>query len=328
MEPGSGDGLMAATASHAGTGPDGAGWPRVAVLLSTWNGERFLQAQLDSIVAQAGAAWTLYWRDDGSADGTCALMRAFVAGPGRGRCVDLCDGRGRLGATASFLGLLRAVPRGEVVAFADQDDVWLPGKLARGLAALAGAGEAATLYCARQVLVDAQLRRVGLSFQVRRTPGFPAALIQNVATGCTVMLSPAAVALVARSEAPAATVHDWWCYVVVAAGGGRLLMDDEPVVLYRQHERNAVGAPASLRRRAVGALRRGPGVFMQVFRGHVAALRAQPWLLTPASAGQLAVLAQALEGGAVARLRAMRLPGLRRQTWQESVLFRWWFLIG
>ena len=301
----------------------------MAILLSTWNGARFLQAQLDSILAQDEVPWTLYWRDDGSQDGTEAVMTAFAGGPGRGRCVDLRDGWGRLGATGSFLRLLRAIPPGRVVAFADQDDVWLPGKLARGLAAL-NAVPAATpaLYCARQVLVDDALRRLGLSFRVRQPPGFPAALIQNVATGCTVMLNPTAAALAARAQAPVASVHDWWCYVVVAASGGRLLVDHEATVLYRQHDRNAVGAPLSLRRRGLAALRRGPGVFMQVFRDHVAALRAQPWLLTPATARQLEVIGGALEGGVGLRLAAMRLPGLRRQTWQETLLFRCWFLIG
>ncbi len=303
--------------------------PPVAILLSTWNGERFLPAQLDSILAQTEAPWVLYWRDDGSTDGTVALMRAFGQGAGRGRCVDLCDDAGRLGATASFLRLLRAAPSGGAVAFADQDDVWLPGKLGRGAAALAAVPAATpALYCARQVLVDAELRRLGLSFPVRRAPGFPAALIQNVATGCTVMLNATAAALAARARAPAPTVHDWWCYLLVAAAGGRLIVDDEPAVLYRQHGGNAVGAPPSLRRRAAAALRRGPGVFMAVLRGHVAALHEQPWLLAPAHRPAFEVLERALQDGAWRRLAALRLRGLRRQTWQETLLFRWWFLIG
>ena len=301
----------------------------VAILLSTYNGERFLREQLDSLLAQSHQAWTLFWRDDGSSDGTVGIMEAFAHGPGAGRCVAVRDGRGHLGATASFLALLRGIPEAATVAFADQDDVWLPHKLSRGLDALRAAGDdRPALYCARQILVNERLERLGLSFRLRRPPGFPAALTQNVATGCTMMLNPPAVTLVARSRAPLASLHDWWSYLLVAGADGRLLVDDTPVVLYRQHEGNAVGAPLSLTRRGMAALRRGPDVFMGVFRSHLATLLEQPDLLSPQACQQARLIARAAQGGPLRRLAALRLEGLRRQTWQETLLFRWWFLIG
>src|SRR6266581_892453 len=67
----------------------------VAILLSTYNGERFLNEQLSSYTAQHHSDWLLYWRDDGSADGTKAMMDAFAQGPGSGRCIQIVDG-GRL----------------------------------------------------------------------------------------------------------------------------------------------------------------------------------------------------------------------------------------
>ena len=87
--------------------------------------------------------------------------------------------------------------------------------------------------------------------------GFPAALTQNVATGCTVMLNRPAARLVAASRPSTGTLHDWWAYLLVTAAGGRLVQDEEPVVLYRQHAQNLVGAPASMVSRAIAALRRG-----------------------------------------------------------------------
>ena len=256
-------------------------------------------------------------------------MRAFTAGLGAGRCIEVAGLPGRIGPTASFMALLRAAARGDpdVVAFADQDDVWLPEKLTAGAEAVAGE-TGPVLYCCRQILVDCRLRRIGESAPLRRAPGFPTALTQNVATGCTVQLNRAAVRLVAGSEPPTLTLHDWWSYLVVAAAGGRLIADPVPRVLYRQHGGNLVGAPPGMRHRAVAAMRRGPGVFMNVLRSHVAALRAQPHLLSPGAAAALDTVDRGLSGQWRQRVEALRLVGLSRQTWQETLLFRWWFLIG
>lgn len=301
---------------------------RIAVLLSTYDGAPYLGAQLASLLAQTCPDWTLLWRDDGSRDGTPGLMAAWMQGAGKGRC-GAVGPPGRLGSTPSFMALLRAAADdADLVAFADQDDVWLPDKLTRAAAAL-GAVPPGTpaLYCARQVLVDAGLCRVGLSAPIRPL-GFPAALTQNVATGCTVMMNRAAARLVAGSEPPSTSLHDWWSYLVVAAVGGRLVADPVPVVLYRQHAGNLVGAPPSMRRRAAAALRRGPSVFMHVLRENVAALRAQPRLVAPENRAALERIHHGLAHGPGARLAALHTPGLRRQTWQETLLFRLWFLVG
>ncbi|MBV9250628.1 MAG: glycosyltransferase, partial [Acetobacteraceae bacterium] len=290
----------------------------------------FLEEQLASIAAQSHPDWVLYWRDDGSTDRTVQLMERFMSGAGRGRCVTP-QAPGRLGVTQSYMALLRAAAgHGRAaLAFADQDDVWLPHKLSLGLAALARAPETIpALYCARQVLVSETLDRLGLSRRLRRSPGFPAALTQNVATGCTVMLNAAAGQLVRRSQVPASSLHDWWSYLLVAAAGGRLITDDEPVLLYRQHLGNCVGAPSSLTRRAIAALRRGPGVFMNVMRQHVQALSDQADLISEPARQQLAALSHALDAGRRQRFGALRMPGLYRQTRIETMLFRLWFMTG
>ncbi len=307
---------------------------QVAILLSTRNGALFLQEQLESIVAQSVATWVIYWRDDGSSDGTPDLMRSFARQAGLDRCIEVGardgTGIGHIGIAASFLTLLRAAPAGCVVAFADQDDVWLPDKLERGLAALSAADpDRPVLYCARQRLVDDRLRTLGLSPHRGPPPAFPAGLTQNVATGCTVMLNPRAAALVAGARAPDGTLHDWWSYLVVGAAGGILIADPVPTVLYRQHRRNAVGAPHSALRRGLMALGRGPDAFMMLFKRHVAALLANPQALSAQAADDLALLQRALERGILARLRAIaQVRSLVRQTRLETLLFRLWFLIG
>jgi glycosyltransferase involved in cell wall biosynthesis len=302
----------------------------VSILLSTYNGGFYLADLLESLRAQTYAGWRLFWRDDGSSDATVATMQAFATCED---CVQIVEPGGRLGVLNSFMALLRSVApglgAGDFAAFADQDDVWLPEKLARGVAALrdVSAGVPA-MYCARQVLVDRALHRIGLSPPLPAAPEFPAALTQNIATGCTVLLNRAAALLIAASRPPAGALHDWWCYLLIAAAGGRVLTDAEPVILYRQHGGNVVGAPRSWPRRALAALRRGPAPFMADFRRHLDALAAHGDMLSPAARGEVMMLQQALAGGVRPRLAALRGGGLRRREWSEGLLFRLWFLLG
>lgn len=108
--------------------------PPVVILLATYQGERFLATQLDSILAQSCRDWRLVVSDDGSTDATREILRRFAAAH-PDRDIELRDGP-RQGATRNFLSLLDAVAPGEAVAWCDQDDLWLPDRLARGLAAI------------------------------------------------------------------------------------------------------------------------------------------------------------------------------------------------
>ncbi|MCQ8239468.1 glycosyltransferase family 2 protein [Rhizosaccharibacter radicis] len=300
------------------------------MLLSTYDGARFLPDQLRSLADQKDVAWELRWRDDGSQDDSVSLVRRFVREtPPPGGAIEHRDDVHR-GIAGSFFALLREVGPGRPVAFADQDDLWLPHKLRRGRDALAAVPpEVPALYCARQHLVDERLQLLGPSPLLHQPIGFPAALTQNVATGCTVMLNPAAVRLVVGSTPPPETLHDWWCYLLVSAAGGRVIVDPEPVMFYRQHGNNAVGAARSVWRRGRDALRRGPDGFMFLLQRHLASLDAHQQLLTPAAARLVVRLRRDLQRGSAARLRVLvAAPAMVRQTAIETLLFRLWFLFG
>lgn len=304
--------------------------PRVAIVLSTFNGERFLDEQLRSYLAQTHTRWLLYWRDDGSSDKTAAIVRAFSEGPGNGRCTRV-EGETRLGASRSFLTVLRAALAGpaDYFAFSDQDDVWLAGKLAAGVAALSArpAPEPALAFCGR-TLVDALGRRIGEVRRPRDPPGFPGALTQNVIPGCCMMLNRAAAALVAESTPPETTWHDWWCYLLVAASGGSVIGDARPGILYRQHGANLIGETRGVWTRAQRALVRGRKPFMTLLRSHVRALLTSPAVLPPGHRTVLERLERACGGGPMERLRALAIPGFSRQGPAETLLFRVWFLLG
>ncbi|WP_336951849.1 glycosyltransferase family 2 protein [Sphingobium aromaticivastans] len=215
--------------------------PSVAVLLSTYNGAEFLQAQLESLRTQEGVLVRLYARDDGSSDDTRAILR---------RCGEIWPDLNEvpcgpnLGAAASFLQLLRTAPEEvDYYAFCDQDDVWLPNKLARAIEVLSGA-EGPALYCSNVICVAEDLRVLGMP-PAHRDHRFQHLLFENIATGCTVVLNPAARALI-NSRLPSRDVvmHDWWCALIVAALG-RVHYDPEPSLLYRQHGGNLVGMDAN-----------------------------------------------------------------------------------
>lgn len=216
--------------------------PRVAVLMSTYNGAPWLAEQLDSLAVQKGVEVQVFVRDDGSTDETLDILARYsgrwpqLAEPLRGENLRPCQ---------SFLRLLSAVPPDfDFYAFADQDDVWLPDKLRRAVETIGGDDlSVPVLYCSRAMCVDAELRELGPTLAPRPV-SFNHQVFENLVHGNTVVMNHAARALVAKHlPAPHAIMHDWWCALVVAAYG-RIVFDDYCGVLYRQHGGNVVGEAA------------------------------------------------------------------------------------
>jgi len=298
---------------------------RIQILLSTYNGDKFLPEQLASLDAQEGPKWSLFWRDDGSSDSTVALMRQHP------RALELDDDKANLGPAHSFQRLLAAAP-GDAAAFAfcDQDDVWMPSKLARAWSWLASQPSARpALYFSRQNLVDVALKPIGLSPKFRKTPSFQNALAQNIATGCTIMMNAAARNLIrAAPPLPKGSMHDWWAYLLVSGAGGIIYADPQPTLLYRQHNKNAVGAPASTMQRASGVIRRGSNQFLDVFDANLCALEAAGNLLTD-NAREIVALLRPLWGlSPMKRLSRLAASGLYRQAMLEDLVLRSFVLLG
>jgi glycosyltransferase involved in cell wall biosynthesis len=230
---------------------------QVQILLSTYNGERYLEPQLRSLFEQDHPELKVLARDDGSTDRSWDILQSHT------RQGWLTAVRGEnWGVVRSYFWLLsHADPGAEYVAFADQDDVWLADKVSRALRRLRPlAPDRPAMYCSRLAVVDDNLIPIGRSPLPRRGPSFENALVQNIATGCTVVLNRPARDLLLRELPRNVPMHDWWAYLVVSAFG-EVLYDPEPRILYRQHAGNVVGAARNpigrLATKAVRFARRG-----------------------------------------------------------------------
>ena len=290
---------------------------QVCILMATWNGADHLQAQLDSFAAQDHPDWRLIAADDGSGDATLSILQEFAARSPQG--VTLTRGPGR-GSAANFIALLADAPDCDWIALADQDDVWLPDRLSRGIAALSGhSGDGPALYCSATLHCDADLQNPHPSRAVPRSPGFRNALLQNIAAGNTILLNRAAAELV-RKTAPAAleipdlVAHDWWLYQLISGAGGTVIYDSHPTLYYRQHGRNQVGANAGFRAGRTRLAMLLKGRFSAWNRANIAALRAAKAHLTEENHALLEAFAQMRAQPLVARLRAFGRLRLYRQT--------------
>jgi glycosyltransferase involved in cell wall biosynthesis len=207
--------------------------------MSTHNGCRYLPDQVTSVLDQSDVDVQLHVRDDDSTDSTVAFLGELATGDSR---VTYEVGT-RLGPAQSFLKLLaQTTDDAEFVALCDQDDVWLDGKLVRATAWLSSLVGPA-MYCSAVNVVDEDLRYLGIHRTCQRRPTLENALVQNIATGCTIVLNRRALALF-RKVPLRPVMHDAWIYAALAATGA-IRYDPAPWVLYRQHDANSIGLASS-----------------------------------------------------------------------------------
>lgn len=213
--------------------------PKIAVLLSTYNGESFIRDQIASILKQRDVSVDIYVRDDGSTDDTISILNEFVAIHSN---IEVSFGQ-NIGVFKSFMTLLdNADNNFDYYAFADQDDVWKPDKLITAVNQLKNnhLSNMPAMYYGRLEFTDEFLNILGFS-QIPDNSGFNNALVQNQATGCTIVLNRKARELLCSKIPEWALMHDWWCYLVVSAFG-EVVYDEIPLIYYRKHGKNVTPA--------------------------------------------------------------------------------------
>lgn len=224
---------------------------KMQILLSTYNGSKYLAEQLDSIIAQKivfPCELSLLIRDDGSSDGgkTIALIEKYrKKHPQKIRMY--C--RSNIGACGSFFDLVKNADMScDYFAFSDQDDFWLSNKLQLGLEKLQSADpNVPTVYSTQIKIVDEKLNEIKgqQGKKVRRT-SFGNALLENIITGCAAIFNKAMLLelkkVTLRHVRKGLFMHDWTLYLI-AMSCGKHIYEPNPSVLYRQHADNVLGAP-------------------------------------------------------------------------------------
>ena len=230
---------------------------RLAILLSTFNGEAFLSEQLDSILQQSFTDFVIVARDDGSVDLTPGILTQYAA-EHLGRFFILPDEGSNLGAKASFAALMQYVleHKSELglarayMMFADQDDIWAANKIEIEFNSLllleTGDGyRMPALVHSDLEVVDCEGKRIAASYiayqglQSQRD-SLVNQVQSNLVTGCTALINEE-LALKVLPIPDQAIMHDWWIAIAAVAYGRRLFID-QCLVRYRQHGRNTIGA--------------------------------------------------------------------------------------
>jgi glycosyltransferase involved in cell wall biosynthesis len=214
----------------------------VAVVMPVFQGEDYLGPQIESILDQTYSNFNLYIRDDGSRDNSLEIIRSYASKDPR---IIIRHHPGRLGITRSIKLLLENV-REDLVFFADQDDFWMPRKIETMIKLFPGKAEEyrpVMVFSDLQV-VDNNLNQISPSFWkvAGVDPGrikFRQVISRNCVTGCASAINRAMLDLARKM--PDKAVHDWWM-ACIAAHTGELISVPEPLVLYRQHGVNVIGA--------------------------------------------------------------------------------------
>ena len=213
---------------------------QVTVLMSTYNGKRFLKEQIESILNQSGVEVTLVIRDDGSSDGTKEILKEY----GRLDNVKVFFGENE-GPAMSFMSLVRdAEMETEYLAYADQDDIWLPEKLKEAVSAIGHRRERAVLYCSNQTVADEEGHGICLRYKEDPPTDLLNIIDKNHIAGCTMVMNSRLTALLKEKrpsdELIRERMHDTWT-IAVAASVGKVIYDPRSFICYRQHEDNVVG---------------------------------------------------------------------------------------
>jgi len=218
--------------------------PSVAVLMCTYQGERFLEEQLDSIFRQQGVVIQLWISDDGSTDATLNILQEYK----KNSDIELTVISGpQQGFAKNFLSLTcRSEIKADYYAYSDQDDIWEPDKLSRAITLIKNEPESKpVLYCSRTKLINEAGQELGLSPLFKKPPCFANALVQNIGGGNTMVMNNPAHGLLLKVGVLEVVSHDWWTYMLISGAGGIVIYDSVPYVQYRQHDDNFLGSNMS-----------------------------------------------------------------------------------
>lgn len=221
----------------------------IAILMATYNGAEFINAQIDSILEQSAQNWELFIHDDGSTDGTRKIVETYASRyPSK---IHVLSGISNGNAKKNFFYLMENV-NSQYIMFADQDDFWKKNKVSVTYGKMLALEKESSNKL--PILIFSDLRVVDrnlatISPRMSRYQGlkmdntsFNRLMVQNIITGCTVMINEKCKEMALKcTNYDDVIMHDWWC-ALIASYFGKMGYIDEDLILYRQHGVNSVGA--------------------------------------------------------------------------------------
>lgn len=212
---------------------------KIAILMSTFNGELFLRQQIDSILNQNSSEQIDLWvRDDGSTDSTLSILRDYES---KG-LLRLIIGERNLKSARSFMELLKRCGDYDAYAFCDQDDYWYKDKVETGFQIIKKYNKPTIYYCNAR-LVDKELKPLGRNLYRNdpHTDIYTVTCAANV-IGCTMIFNNELVKIFREAAFPEiVSMHDSYLARTCVAIGGEIIYDSVPHIDYRQHGNNVIG---------------------------------------------------------------------------------------
>lgn len=222
-----------------------------AILLATYNGELYLKEQIDSLYAQTDKDWILYIHDDGSTDGTPSIIEDCKR-THENVCVLSFPPSG--GPMMNFLEMLRRV-EADYYFFCDQDDVWMPDKIEisrrRMLEIESRNPDKPVVVHGDLIVTDEALRQILPSFwqyediYPERVTSYEVMGVSNLTTGCAMCFNKKAKEVTPIPPPPMTPMHDFWITACTFKAGGIVSAINRPLLYYRQHSDNCIGAVAA-----------------------------------------------------------------------------------
>lgn len=212
----------------------------ILVLMSTYNGEKYLKEQIDSILAQKNVEVTIRVRDDESTDGTIRILEEYQ------KCGKLnWYSSTNMGPAKSFLDLVYNAPlKYDYYAFCDQDDYWKEDKLYKAIERLEHFDDKPALYHCELEIVDENLEHIKMTRNCNKTKFIDQTLMVFYIPGCTMVFNNCLMRKIQerKPEFDLITMHDCWLYYICLGIGGKIISDKNAYIQYRQHGNNVIGA--------------------------------------------------------------------------------------
>ena len=299
---------------------------KINVLLSAYNGEKYIKKQIDSILGQTYGNKTLYVRDDGSTDKTLDILKEYEANGD----IILIAGE-NVGFIKSFFSLVNSCDEADYYAYADQDDEWLPDKLSMAVEKLDEcAADIPVLYFSNYNFVNEKLCFMSVAFPEDgdKHPSFRNAIVDCMPLGFNSVFNNTARQMMVDNTPSHSCGHDWWTYMV-CQGMGKVIYDNRPTVNYRRTGNNVSAGGMSFVKFQIWRIKK---FFIGGYFKNVRMMLAEYWHLYKDKLAdndrKLLSLFARKRYNIIVALKKVFYPHMFRQKMVDEIMLRFLFLIG